>query len=93
MSIISATKLNKSFGVISVLQDVSFHINNNNHIGIVGANGAGKSTLIKILVNELPSDSGNLYISPEITMGYLKQRDHFPGNRTVEEEMLAIFSW
>ncbi|NCU32059.1 MAG: ABC-F family ATP-binding cassette domain-containing protein [Candidatus Moranbacteria bacterium] len=93
MSIISATKMNKSFGVNPVLTDISFTINKEDRIGIVGANGAGKSTLIKILLGEIPFDEGSLSISAGVTTGYLKQRDHFPGNKTVEEEMLAIFSW
>jgi ATP-binding cassette, subfamily F, member 3 len=79
MSIISTAKLNKNFGITPVLADVSFHINKNDRIGIVGANGAGKSTLLKILIKESPFDSGDLYISPEVSIGYLKQRDHFPG--------------
>ncbi|NCB42834.1 MAG: ABC transporter ATP-binding protein [Clostridia bacterium] len=93
MTVISATKINKSFGITPVLTDVSFTINKDDRIGIVGANGAGKSTLIKVLLGELSANDGNVVIASDITTGYLKQRDHFPGNRTVEEEMLAIFSW
>lgn len=44
MSVITASKLNKSFGIETVLEDVTFHVNAGDRIGIVGANGAGKST-------------------------------------------------
>ncbi|MDD3290040.1 MAG: ATP-binding cassette domain-containing protein, partial [Eubacteriales bacterium] len=77
MSILSATKINKSFGITPVLQDVTFHINPSDRIGIVGANGAGKSTLMKILAGRLPADSGQLRIAKDTTLGYLQQRDHF----------------
>lgn len=93
MSIVSAAKINKSFGIIPVLEDVSFNINPSDRIGIVGANGAGKSTLMKILAGRLSADSGQLNIAREVTLGYLQQRDHFCPDRTVEEEMLEIFRW
>ena len=93
MSIISVSKLNKYYGTEPVLTDVSFHINEKDRIGIVGANGAGKSTLIKLLTGELAADSGDIFKARDITVGYLKQRDHFPGGGTVEEEMRKIFAW
>ena len=93
MSVITVTKICKSFGITPVLTDVSFTINKDDRVGIVGANGAGKSTLFKLLLGELPPDSGTITINADITTGYLRQRDHFPGNKTVEEEMLSIFSW
>ncbi|MDD3537734.1 MAG: ATP-binding cassette domain-containing protein, partial [Eubacteriales bacterium] len=86
MSIVSAAKINKSFGIIPVLEDVSFNINPSDRIGIVGANGAGKSTLMKILAGRLSADSGQLNIAREVTLGYLQQRDHFCPDLTVEEE-------
>lgn len=93
MSMISATKIHKAFGVTPVLQEVSFHINASDRIGIVGANGAGKSTLMKILAGQLSPDAGQLGIARDISLGYLQQRDHFRPDRTVEEEMLEIFRW
>ena len=91
MSIISVSKLNIYYGTEPVLTDVSFHINEKDRIGIVGANGAGKSTLIKLLTGELAADSGDIFKARDITVGYLKQRDHFPGGGTVEEEMRKIY--
>ncbi len=89
---ISASKLNKSYGITPALTDVSFNVNASDRIGIVGANGAGKSTLIKILAGELEYDSGELFIDGKSSLGYLKQRDHFPAGGTVLEEMQKAVS-
>ena len=87
MSILTASKLNKSFGIEPVLKDVTFHVNAGDRVGIVGANGAGKSTLLRILAGELTQDSGDLYFERGVSLGYLKQRDHFPDGGTVAEEI------
>ena len=87
MSIITASKLNKSFGIETVLTDVTFHVNAGDRIGIVGANGAGKSTLMRILAGELSADDGELYFEKGASIGYLKQRDHFPDGGTVAQEV------
>ena len=90
MSILSAQKIYKSFGVEDVLEDVSFTVNKGDRIGVVGSNGAGKSTLFKMIVGELSPDSGELAAAKDLTAGYLRQREHFPEDRTVFETLKAL---
>lgn len=92
MIILSAKDLTKAYGVDVILQNVSFHINEGDRIGIIGANGAGKTTLLKVLSGELPCDSGDFFLSADTTIGYLKQSDNFNSENTVIEEVEAIFS-
>ncbi|HML36028.1 MAG TPA: ABC-F type ribosomal protection protein [Bacillota bacterium] len=92
MIILSATNITKTYGVDPVLTDVSFHINQGDRIGIVGANGAGKTTLLNILSGRLSYDSGDFFVSANTNIGYLRQSDNFESEKTVYEEMLAIFS-
>ena len=73
MSIISVSKLDKYYGITPILTGVSFHVNEGDKIGIVGANGAGKSTLANILTGELPYDDGEIYINKSKSIAYLKQ--------------------
>lgn len=91
MILLSATNLNKYYGTTPVLTNVSFHINQGDRIGIVGANGAGKTTLLNILTRELSFDDGDFFLPGDATIGYLKQRDNFQSKNTVYQEMLAIF--
>ncbi len=92
MIILSAKDLTKTYGIDVILQDVSFHVNEGDRIGIIGANGAGKTTLLKMLSGELPHDSGEFFVSADTTIGYLKQSDNFQSENTVIEEVEAIFS-
>lgn len=62
-----------SFDTQVIFDDVSFQINNNDKVGIIGVNGAGKSTLFNILLGNLTSDSGNITLDTKINLGYLPQ--------------------
>ena len=92
MIILSANNLTKTYGVDPVLTEVSFHINQGDRIGIVGANGAGKTTLLNILSGRMSCDSGDFFVSANTNIGYLRQSDNFESEKTVYEEMLAIFT-
>lgn len=62
-----------SFGTQVIFDNVSFQINNNDKVGIIGVNGAGKSTLFNILLGNLTPDSGNITLDTKINLGYLPQ--------------------
>ena len=92
MIILSAKDICKSYGTDVILDNISFHVNKGDRVGIVGLNGAGKSTLLRILTGELASDSGDFFVSQDTTIGYLKQSDGFNPENTVLEEAEAVFS-
>ena len=74
MILLSCDKISKSFGVDIVLEDITFSVSEGTRMGIVGTNGAGKTTLFKLITEALPFDSGNLYKTKDLTIGYLEQR-------------------
>lgn len=61
--IIRIEKLNKSFGEIKAVQDLSFKVKRGELFAFLGVNGAGKSTTINIMCGQLPKDSGNIVIN------------------------------
>lgn len=91
MIILSCNNLNKSFGVDSILEDVSFTINEGDKVGIIGVNGTGKTTLFKIISNEYGYDSGDIYTSKDCEIGYLEQNTNFYSEKTILEEVLEVF--
>ncbi len=58
--ILSCSNITKAFGTDTILKNISFHIEEQEKAAIVGINGAGKSTLLKIIVGDLPADSGDV---------------------------------
>lgn len=71
--LLTTHNLAKSYGAIAVLQDISFVLNDNDRVGVVGSNGAGKSTLLKILMGQEEADSGTYTYAPSSEVGYLPQ--------------------
>ena len=55
-------RINKYFGRVQALNDVTLSVRKNEIVGLLGDNGAGKSTLIKILSGALRPDSGEIYM-------------------------------
>ena len=49
MIILSCNNLTKSFGVESILENISFTVNEGDKIGVIGVYGTGKTTLFKII--------------------------------------------
>lgn len=85
--ILQCSHITKSFLTDIILNDISFHINDNEKAAIVGINGSGKSTLLKIIMNELEADSGEVIISKDISIGYFAQNQEYSSGRSILEEM------
>ncbi|MEI6042349.1 MAG: ABC-F family ATP-binding cassette domain-containing protein [bacterium] len=84
MSLIKAEKINKSYGLIDVLSDISFSIDKGQKVALVGNNGTGKTTLLKIIAGIEEYDSGSLNILKNTRVGYLPQDTSFVEDESVE---------
>lgn len=86
--ILACQNISKAFGTDEILNNISFHINDREKAAIVGINGAGKSTLLKIIMNQMPSDSGEIILAKGKSIGYLAQHQDLSTNRSIFEEIL-----
>lgn len=89
---ISIDNLKVEFGVKPLFDNVSFVINDKDHIALVGKNGAGKSTMLKIICGLQKPTSGNVAIPNDTTIGYLPQVMNLQDNTTVREEVKKAFA-
>lgn len=92
MIMLSCNKLYKSFGVETILEDISFSINEGDKVGIVGVNGTGKTTLFKVITGIYGYDSGDIFTSKGCKIGYLEQNTNFYSEKTIYDEVLEVFS-
>ena len=71
-----ADKINLTLGNERIYEDAAFYLNEKDRIGIVGVNGAGKTTLFKVILGEIPLDSGTISFERKRRIGYLEQEMH-----------------
>ena len=88
---ISLNQISVSFGSFVLFKDVSFLINQQDSIGLVGKNGAGKSTLLKLLIGEQNADSGTINFPSDLNFGYLPQQMIIKDQRNVFDEIMSAF--
>ncbi len=89
MLVASLRNVARSHGSQTVLTDVNMTLNAGRKIGLIGANGSGKTTLIRVLLGELPADSGQVFVPPDTRVGYVPQAVAFDEGQTVMGYMRA----
>ena len=88
--ILSCQNISKAFAEVQILQNISFHIEDNEKAAIVGVNGAGKTTLLRVIVGELAPDEGLVVFAKDKTFGYLAQDGAVDTNNTIYGELLSV---
>ena len=88
---ITVNDISVHFGGTTLFSDVSFAINENDKIALMGKNGAGKSTLLKIIAGEARPSSGNISAPKDAVIAYLPQHLLTSDDATVMEEASKAF--
>ena len=88
---ITVNDISVQFGGTTLFSDVSFAINENDKIALMGKNGAGKSTLLKIIAGESKPSTGNISAPKEAVIAYLPQHLLTKDSATVVEEASKAF--
>ena len=63
MAIIEVSKLKKSYGKLDVLKQITFDVNKNDVVAVIGPSGSGKSTMLRSLVHLEEINGGSITVS------------------------------
>ena len=85
--ILACHGISKAFEEKIIIDNGSFHIEDHEKAALVGPNGAGKSTILKMIVGELPTDSGNVILTRGKTLGYLAQHQNMDSSNSIYDEV------
>ncbi len=88
---VSIDGLTVEFSAKKLFDNISFVINDNDKIALMGKNGAGKSTLMKIIAGAQSANQGKVNKSDAIVIGYLPQHLLTEDNCTVAEEAAKAY--
>lgn len=73
MSLIAVHNIRKSYRNKVVLSDVNIQVERGERVSLIGPNGSGKTTLLKIMMGQETQDSGQVFCSKKVKVGYLSQ--------------------
>ena len=90
--LINANGLYFGYAGESLLENITFTLNEGERVGLIGGNGEGKTTLIRLMLGELDAESGSLARKNGIRIGYLAQNGGYDSFNTVWQEMTEIFA-
>lgn len=93
MNIIKISNLNKSFGEVRAVQDLSLKVKEGELFAFLGVNGAGKSTAISIMCGQLAKDSGKVIIDDldlDLDMSKIKNKLGVVFQNSVLDKALTV---
>jgi ATP-binding cassette subfamily F protein 3 len=85
------SEVNKTYSGHEILRGVTFQVNPQEKIGLVGRNGAGKTTLFKLLTGVEAADEGEVIKASGLKMGLLEQHVNFLPGDTVHSFAMSAF--
>jgi len=84
--VFEAERVAKGFDGRPVIADFAVRVMRGDRVGLIGPNGSGKTTLLKVLLGELPPDSGEVRLGANVQIAYYdQQREQLDPDRTVWE--------
>ncbi len=89
MQTLRADNLTSTYGEKTLFKDVSFIINENDRIGLIGTNGSGKTSLLNVIAGLTNAEQGTITKPSDYTIGYLQQQPNLDPQKTVTEAVFA----
>lgn len=90
MNILTATDIVKNYTGKTLLDEVSFGLDDSDKVGIIGINGTGKSTLLKIIAGATEPDAGKIVMANNLKISYLEQNPVLDDSKNVLENVLSV---
>ncbi len=91
-TILTVQDVSKRFITDVIFSDVTFQMNEREHVALVGTNGAGKSTLLKIIAGVEEPTEGSIVYQNGLRLAYQAQEARFDEDRTLYEEAFEAFA-
>ncbi len=92
MIAVNCENVSLSFGADTILEKVSFSLNEGDKLGIIGVNGAGKSSLFAMITGKYSPSSGEIFIAKNKSIGILEQNPEYEASGSILEEAFHTFS-
>lgn len=89
MQTMRADGLTSTYGEKVLFDQVSFIINENDRIGLIGVNGSGKTSLLNVISGEVSPESGTITCPNDYRIGYLKQHPELDPDKTIMDAVFA----
>jgi ATP-binding cassette subfamily F protein uup len=87
-TVFAAERVSKSFAGVPIVRDYTQRIVRGDRVGLIGPNGSGKTTLLRLLVGELPPDSGTIERGANVQIAYFdQQREQLDPERSVADSV------
>ncbi|MGH0052327.1 MAG: ATP-binding cassette domain-containing protein, partial [Sphaerochaetaceae bacterium] len=98
MNVLSLESVSKTLKDEPLFQNVSFGLEQGDHVALIGRNGEGKSTFLRILTGQIPPDTGTIAMKNDTDLVMLEQEVRFKENTTVSSYLfqgngMRISTW